>query len=95
MMAKVPRQKMSEQDAADRIKNFDEVPYGYTEDGARTEASRCLQCKKPKCVDGCPVNIDIPAFLGLIVGYATGILIAMLVDVTCFPEGGHGLYWGD
>jgi len=36
-----------------------------------------------------------PAFLGLIVGYATGILIAMLVDVTCFPEGGHGLYWGD
>jgi len=36
-----------------------------------------------------------PAFLGLIVGYATGILIAMLVDVTCFPEGGHGLFWGD
>ena len=36
-----------------------------------------------------------PAFLGLIVGYAAGILIAMLVDVTCFPEGGHGLYWGD
>ena len=36
-----------------------------------------------------------PAFLGLIVGYASGILIAILVDVAFFPEGGHGLYWGD
>jgi len=63
---KIPRQKMAEQDPRARIQNFDEVPYGFTEDQAKLEASRCLQCKKSKCRDGCPVGIDIPAFLKLI-----------------------------
>ncbi|OGP61419.1 MAG: glutamate synthase (NADPH), homotetrameric [Deltaproteobacteria bacterium RBG_13_61_14] len=63
---KIPRQKMAEQDPRARIQNFDEVPYGFTEDQAKLEASRCLQCKKSKCRDGCPVDIDIPAFLKLI-----------------------------
>ena len=63
---KVPRQKMPEQEAIDRVHNFDEVPYGYTEELAKLEASRCLQCKKPRCVQGCPVSIDIPSFVGLI-----------------------------
>jgi len=62
----VPRQKMPEQDAKARGKNFDEVPFGYTAELAKLEASRCLQCKKPACVQGCPVSVDIPAFIGMI-----------------------------
>ena len=54
---------MREQNPKERIKNFDEVPYGYNEDEAVTEALRCLQCKKPLCVKGCPAEIDIPAFI--------------------------------
>ncbi len=60
---KLPRQVMPEQKADVRRHNFDEVPVGYTEQLAMQEASRCLQCKKPACVEGCPVEIDIPAFI--------------------------------
>jgi glutamate synthase (NADPH/NADH) small chain len=49
-----------------RIHDFLEVDTGYTAAEAMAEANRCLQCKKPGCVDGCPVNIDIPAFIRLI-----------------------------
>jgi len=63
---KIPRQDMPEQDQTLRIHNYQEVPYGYTTELAQLEAGRCLQCKKPKCVDGCPVNIDIPKFIELI-----------------------------
>ncbi|MBN1883353.1 MAG: NADPH-dependent glutamate synthase [Deltaproteobacteria bacterium] len=63
---KIPRQKMPEQDPKERGKNFDEVPYGYDIDLALTEAARCIQCKKPGCVAGCPVEIDIPGFIKLI-----------------------------
>ncbi len=64
--AQTPRQKMPEQEPRARAKNFDEVPFGYTADLAKLEASRCLQCKKPSCIQGCPVSIDIPAFIKLI-----------------------------
>jgi len=57
---------MPEQDPDVRRKNFDEVPYGYPEETAILEAKRCLQCKKPPCVAGCPVEIDIPAFIQLV-----------------------------
>ncbi len=60
---KIPRQPMPEQAPQDRSKNFDEVPFGYSEETAMLEASRCLQCKKPRCVTGCPVNVDIPGFI--------------------------------
>jgi glutamate synthase (NADPH) small chain len=63
---KIPRQDMPEQDQKLRVSNYQEVPYGYTSELALLEAGRCLQCKKPKCVDGCPVNIDIPSFISLI-----------------------------
>jgi glutamate synthase (NADPH/NADH) small chain len=63
---KVPRQEMPEQKSEDRVRNFNEVPFGYSPEQARLEAGRCLQCKKPKCIDGCPVEIDIPAFIQLI-----------------------------
>jgi len=57
---------MPEQDPKLRITNFDEVALGYTEEQALMEASRCLQCPNPTCIQGCPVNIDIKAFIGLI-----------------------------
>src|SRR5512143_3294973 len=60
---KVPRQPMPEQDAHVRAKNFQEVTTGYTEEQALLEASRCLQCKKPMCVTGCPVGVPIPRFI--------------------------------
>ena len=63
MSKKVPRQKMPEQDPEVRRRNFQEVPLGYDEETAIIEAERCLQCKKPTCMDGCPVAIDIPAFI--------------------------------
>jgi len=63
---KIPRQKMPEQGPKERIKNFKEVPFGYTPEMAMTEAERCLQCKKAVCVGGCPVEIDIPAFVRMI-----------------------------
>ena len=54
---------MPEQPAAERVANFDEVPYGYTPVQAMAEAQRCLECPKPGCVAGCPVAIDVPGFL--------------------------------
>ena len=60
---KLPRQAMPTQEAADRAQNYDEVALGYPEEAAMLEAVRCLQCKRPKCVAGCPVGVDIPAFI--------------------------------
>ncbi len=63
---KISRQPMPEQEAEVRRRNFKEVPFGYTEEMAVTEASRCIQCKKPSCVEGCPVSVDIPGFINLL-----------------------------
>ncbi len=63
---KISRQKMPEQEPKVRARNFDEVPLGYSPETALLEANRCLQCKKPSCMEGCPVQIDIPAFIRLI-----------------------------
>lgn len=57
---------MREQPAKERVHNFNEVPYGYTEEDAVAEARRCLVCKKPSCIAGCPVEIDIPGFVSKI-----------------------------
>jgi glutamate synthase (NADPH/NADH) small chain len=54
---------MPKQDPQDRINNFDEVPLGFTMDLAVTEASRCIQCRRPACVTGCPVQVRIPEFI--------------------------------
>ena len=64
---KIDRQLMPEQDAARRSGNFLEVNLGFTEKMALLEAQRCIQCKEPKCVQGCPVMVHIPRFLGFIV----------------------------
>ena len=60
---KTPRQTMPEQPPLVRARNFEEVPLGYTATQAVAEAGRCLQCKSPACVQGCPVNVDIPGFI--------------------------------
>jgi glutamate synthase (NADPH/NADH) small chain len=55
--------KMPKQDPKVRVKNFNEVALGYSKEQAFEEATRCLQCVKPKCVDGCPVEVPIPEFI--------------------------------
>ena len=60
------RNKTSQQPAKERIKNFFEVALGLSKKQAEKEAARCLQCKDPSCIKGCPVEIDIPAFIRLI-----------------------------
>ncbi len=62
----IPRQKMPEQDPKIRSHNFKEVALGLTEELARAEAARCIQCKKPLCISGCPVEVDIPRFIRLV-----------------------------
>lgn len=63
---KIPRQPMPHQDPKKRAQNFDEVALGYTEEQAMAEVSRCIQCKVPTCIPGCPVEIDIKGFIRLI-----------------------------
>ncbi|MBW1915439.1 MAG: NADPH-dependent glutamate synthase [Deltaproteobacteria bacterium] len=63
---KIPRQPMPEQEADVRRRNFKEVPLGYSKELAIKEAERCLDCKKPACVEGCPVRVDIPGFIKLV-----------------------------
>ncbi|MEJ5326981.1 MAG: NADPH-dependent glutamate synthase [Candidatus Bathyarchaeia archaeon] len=68
---------MPKQEPKDRVKNFNEVALGYTEEMALEEASRCLQCPKPQCVTGCPVEVPIPQFIKCIreKKYAEGIAV--------------------
>ena len=63
VLKKVP---VREQDPKVRATNFEEVCYGYNKEEAVEEASRCIHCKNAKCVTGCPVNIDIPDFIGAV-----------------------------
>lgn len=60
VLTKVP---VREQDAAARAKNFEEVCLGYNKEEAMEEAQRCINCKNAQCIKGCPVAIDIPAFI--------------------------------
>ena len=62
----IERQKLHEQDAIKRRNNFDAVEDNLSAEEIKLEASRCLNCKNPQCVKGCPVNINIPAFIAKI-----------------------------
>jgi glutamate synthase (NADPH/NADH) small chain len=69
---------MPRQEAAIRAKNFKEVALGYTPEMAAEEASRCIQCPKRPCVEGCPVNVDIPEFVKAVrEGRMTDAVIAL------------------
>ena len=63
---KIPRQTMPEQEPNVRNSNFQEVPLGLTEEQAILEANRCIECKKAPCIAGCPVEVDIPGFIRLV-----------------------------
>ncbi len=67
MSPRIPdRVAMPKRDPSERVRSFEEVALGYTEEQAVAEANRCLRCKRPTCVKGCPVEIDIPGFVKLI-----------------------------
>lgn len=63
---KIPRQKMPVQNEYERRANFNEVNLGFTEELAKMEALRCLQCPKPTCIEGCPVGVKIGDFISLV-----------------------------
>ncbi|MFA6599966.1 MAG: NADPH-dependent glutamate synthase [Candidatus Omnitrophota bacterium] len=75
---KIPRQEMPKQEPGERRRNYDEVATGYTPEQAKLEAERCIQCKKPLCIEGCPVEIKIPEFVKLV---ATGDFESALAKV--------------
>ncbi|MEM2971213.1 MAG: NADPH-dependent glutamate synthase [Candidatus Bathyarchaeia archaeon] len=76
---------MPKQDPKVRIKNFDEVALGYTEEQVLAEANRCLQCKNAPCVKGCPVEIDIPAFIKLLRERKFGEAIKKIKEKNSLP----------
>lgn len=82
MMKKVP---VREQDPLVRAKNFEEVCLGYNEEEAKAEAERCLDCKNPRCVQGCPVNIDIPGFIREIKKGDIAAAGRVIAESSCLP----------
>jgi len=81
-MAKVP---MREQDPKKRVTNFEEVALGYNLEEAVREAKRCLQCKKPLCMDGCPVNVKIPQFVAAIAEENVGKALRIIKETNNLP----------
>jgi glutamate synthase (NADPH/NADH) small chain len=79
------RVPMPEQAPEERIHNFKEVPLGYTPEQAQEEALRCLQCKKPACMEGCPVNVNIPHFVGLIAVGQFAEAARKIKETNCLP----------
>lgn len=76
---------MKEQPAEERKKNFNEVPLGYTKEEAIIEASRCLQCPTHPCIAGCPVSINIPAFIKAIKDENFQLAIDIVHDADLLP----------
>lgn len=76
---------MKEQVSSVRIHNFNEVPLGYTKEEAIYEAQRCLQCKKPSCMRGCPAEIDIPSFIRYIVEEDFGKAYLTILETDALP----------
>ncbi len=80
-----PREEMPVIMADIRINTFDEVALGFSEEQALVEASRCLQCKKPKCMESCPVNVDIPGFINLIKQKEYQKAVDKIREKNCLP----------
>ncbi len=82
---KLPRTPDNEEPAAERAADFRPVDKGFTEEMAVAEASRCMRCKKPLCVDGCPVNINIPAFITQIYNREFGDALDTIRESSMLP----------
>ncbi|MCF6267829.1 MAG: NADPH-dependent glutamate synthase [Desulfuromusa sp.] len=81
----IPRQEMTERHPKQRAKYFDEVTLGYSLKEAQFEAARCIQCKDPTCIKGCPVSINIPGFLEMIVEDNLNDAIDKVWEATALP----------
>jgi glutamate synthase (NADPH/NADH) small chain len=81
-----PRNKQPEQKSEERIHNFEEVTRGYTPELVMEEAARCLQCKNPKCMEGCPVNVKIPQFLAEAAKGNFGAAAAIIKETNNLPS---------
>lgn len=82
MMKRVPIRELAPEE---RAHNFEEVCLGYTEEEARAEASRCLNCKNPRCVAGCPVSIDIPGFLQQVIAGQEAKAAGIIAESSALP----------
>ncbi|HEX8959777.1 MAG TPA: NADPH-dependent glutamate synthase, partial [Solirubrobacterales bacterium] len=78
--------KMPERDAAERARNFKEVNLGYSLQDALGEAERCIQCAKPTCISGCPVQIDIPRFIRHVVVRDIDGALEVIKEANAFPS---------
>jgi len=79
------REPMTKQDPKTRGKNFNEVALGYSAEQAKAEASRCIQCPKHSCTDGCPVEIDIPGFIKAVLDDNMPEAVRILKDKNSLP----------
>ena len=86
MANKIPRVPVREQDPAIRATNFEEVCYGYNREEAMLEASRCLNCKNPRCVAACPVNIRIPDFISALAAGDEAAAASIIAEDSSLPS---------
>jgi glutamate synthase (NADPH/NADH) small chain len=83
---KISRHAVPTREPQERVRCFDEVALGYDEQTAREEAMRCLQCKRPYCMEGCPVSIDIPGFLREVVAGNIDKAAAIIKNTNSLPS---------
>lgn len=86
MANRIPRVPVREQDPQIRATNFEEVCYGYNLDEASLEASRCLNCKNPRCVAACPVGVKIPTFIEKITAGDIAAASAVIAEDSSLPS---------
>ncbi|MBQ8471066.1 MAG: NADPH-dependent glutamate synthase [Alistipes sp.] len=86
MANKIPRVPVREQNPAVRATNFEEVCYGYNLEEAQLEASRCLNCKHPRCVDACPVGLQIPRFIEALHGGNLPLAAEVIAEDSSLPS---------
>lgn len=85
MAQRIPRVPVREQDPKVRAHNFEEVCYGYNLEEATTEASRCLHCKNPRCVQACPVSVKIPEFIAKVAAVDIAGAAAIIAEDSSLP----------
>lgn len=86
MANKIGRVPVREQDPQVRVANFEEVCYGYSLEEAQLEASRCLHCRKPRCVDHCPVSVQIPQFIAELAAGDLAAAAAVIAQDSSLPS---------